>query len=266
MPHTQNHRPRLYYEVQGEGEPLVLLMGLGVDILGWALQLPAFSESYRTVALDNRDVGRSDYVDEPYEVADMATDALAVCDELGLDSFHVLGLSMGGLIAQELALDAPERVRTLTLGTTYGGSGRYGVVRSRLLASAARRAPFEEHVDTLLTLTLSEAFYENEEGVEFIRNATLSHPYPQKPEGFARQAEAAGRHEARDRLSSLSMPVHVIGAGHDILVPVWKSQELADLIPNATLTVIDDAPHGLNLERAEEFNRTVLDFLASHSG
>jgi len=265
MPRTENHRPRLYYEVHGDGEPLVLLMGLGVDILGWALQLPAFSERYRTVALDNRDVGRSDYADEPYEIADMADDALAVCDDIGLESFHLLGVSMGGLIAQELALRDPDRVRTLTLCTTYGGTGRYGAVRSRLLASAAMRAPFEEHVDMLLTLTLSEGFYENQEGVDFIRNATLGHPHPQRPEGFARQAEAAGRHDVRDRLPSLSMPVHVLGAEHDILIPVWKSRELAELIPNATLTVIDNAPHGVNLERAEEFNRAVLEFLESHS-
>lgn len=261
MPHTDNHAPRLYYEVHGEGEPLVLIMGLGADILAWMLQLPAFSERFRTVAIDNRDVGRSDYVEDGYEITDMAADALAVCDELGLDSFHLVGLSMGGLIAQELALSSPERVRTLTLCVTYGGAGRYGAVRSRLLGQSALRAPFEQHVDTLLTLTLSEQFYDNAEGLEYIRNMTLAHPHPQRPEGFARQAEASGRHEARDRVGGLSMPVHVVGAEHDVLVPVWKSRELNDLIAGSKLTVLEGAPHGLNIERAEEFNRAVLSFL-----
>lgn len=262
MPHTDSHRPRLYYEVQGEGEPLVLLMGLGADILAWILQLPACSERYRTITIDNRDVGRSDYVDGPYEIADMAADALAVCDELELESFHLLGLSMGGMIAQEVALAAPERVRTLTLCVTYGGVGEYARTRSRLLAAQAMRAPFEEHVDMLLTLTMSEQFYENPEAVQYMRNMMLAHPHPQRPEGFGRQAEAAARHDVRGRLAELQMPVHVIGAEHDILVPVWKSRELADLIPGAKLTVLEGAPHGINIERAEEFNRAVLDFLA----
>jgi pimeloyl-ACP methyl ester carboxylesterase len=261
MPHTQSHRPRIYYEVQGEGEPLVLVMGLGADILAWILQLPAFSERFRTIAIDNRDVGRSDYVDGSYEVADMAADALAVCDELELDSFHLLGMSLGGMIAQEGALAAPERVRSLTLCATYAGVGEYGRVRSELLASAALRTPFEEHVDTLLALTMSEAFFENREAVEYMRGMMLAHPHPQQPEGFARQARAAGRHDARDRLAQLTMPVHVIAAERDILVPVWKTREVADLIPGARLTVLDEAPHGINVERAEEFNRAVLDFL-----
>jgi 3-oxoadipate enol-lactonase len=93
----------------------------------------------------------------------------------------------------------------------------------------------------------------------------LSNAHPQRPEGFARQLEASSHHEARDRLGALSMPVHVVGAEHDILIPVWKSRELAELIPGAKLTVIERAPHGVNLERAEEFNRVVLEFIAEHA-
>ncbi len=90
----------------------------------------------------------------------------------------------------------------------------------------------------------------------------LQNPHPQAPEAFARQLDASSRHDARDRLGELRMPTHVIGAEHDILVPVWKSRELAELIPGSKLTVLEACPHGLNLERAEEFNRLVLDFIA----
>jgi 3-oxoadipate enol-lactonase len=93
----------------------------------------------------------------------------------------------------------------------------------------------------------------------------LQNPHPQPPEAFARQLAASSRHDARDRLGSLSLPVHVIGSEHDILVPVWKARELAELIPGARLTVIENAPHGANVERAEEFNRLVLDFIAEGS-
>ncbi len=263
MPYTQSTERRIYYEIHGEGEPLVAVMGLGADTLAWIPQLPALSQRYRTIVFDNRDVGRSDYVDEPYEVADMAADAFALCNELELESFHLLGVSMGGAIAQHMALAQTERLRSLTLCVTWAGTGRYGVERGRILGATAERLPIEQHVETLLLLTMSEAFYENREAVDYLRRVILEDPNRQSAEAFARQAEASGRHDVRDRIGSLSIPVHVIGAEHDLLVPVWKSRELFELIPGAKLTVIDGAGHGVNLERSEEFNRAVLDFLAT---
>jgi pimeloyl-ACP methyl ester carboxylesterase len=116
-----------------------------------------------------------------------------------------------------------------------------------------------------MLLCFSEGFFENTEAVEFVRTMMLQNPNPQPADAFARQLDASSRHDARDRLASLSMPAHVIGAEHDILLPVWKSQELAELIPGATLTVLEASPHGLNVERAEEFNRVVLDFIAERA-
>ena len=114
-------------------------------------------------------------------------------------------------------------------------------------------------------LTLSEGFFENHEAVDFVRNVALGNPNPQSPEAFGRQLAASSRHDARGRLGGLTtMPVHVIGAEHDILIPVWKSREVAELIPDAKLTVIEGAPHGVQLERPLEFNAAVLDFIAEH--
>jgi 3-oxoadipate enol-lactonase len=263
MPFVDTPNGRMYYEVQGEGEPLLCVMGLSADHLAWALQVPAWSERFRTVIFDNRDVGQSFYADGPYEVRDMAADTLALADALELDSFHLLGMSLGGAISQEVALAAPERVRTLTLVVTFAGAGNWGVERARLWGAEVMRKSREEHVDSLLLYTLSEQFYANPEGVKFIRDMVLANPHPQAPEAFVRQLEAGGRHETRDRLGSLSMPVHVIGAAHDTLVPVWKSEEIAELVPGAQLTIVPDAPHGLNLERAEEFNELVAGFITT---
>jgi pimeloyl-ACP methyl ester carboxylesterase len=132
-----------------------------------------------------------------------------------------------------------------------------------MLAADVLRRSYEEQIDQMMLLCFTEALYDETEKITFLRQGMLSNPHPQQPEGFARQAEASGRHEARERLPSLKMPVHVIGAERDILVPVWKSQELADLIPGAKLTIIEGAAHGLNLERAEDFNAAVLGFLRS---
>ena len=265
MPFADTNGQRLFYEVHGEGDPLVLVTGLGGDHLSWGEQLEAFSARYRTVVFDNRDSGRSTECAEGYEVDDMARDTLALADELGLDGFHLLGVSLGGAVGQEVALAAPDRVRTLTLAMTWGGDGHWGRVRGRLMANAALRTPPEEHVEQLLHSCLSEELFEDPERVAYFRQMVLENPHPQSVEAFARQAQAVGRHEARDRLGRLSMPVHVIGAERDMMIPIWKSRELAELIPDAQLTVIEGGTHGVNLEQAEEFNRLVLDWLAEHA-
>jgi len=191
----------------------------------------------------------------------MARDALALADALDLDSFHLVGLSMGGAIAQEMALAAPERIRTLTLCVTWGGAGGAGEWETRVWAPQVLRSSFEERCDELLLRCYSEEFMSDPQRVEVARQMMLAHPYPQSAEAFVRQLTACGRHETRDRLGQLSMPVHVIGAEHDILVPVWKSKELAELIPDAKLSIVERGAHGMNWERAEEFNRLVLEFI-----
>ena len=124
----------------------------------------------------------------------------------------------------------------------------------------------EQHVDELMLLNFSEGFFENADGVAWLRGMMLENPHPQTPEAFARQLDASSRHNTLDRLGSLSMPTHVIGAEYDLLVPIWKSRELAERIPGAELTVIEGSPHGANIERAEEFNAAVLNFIAAQGG
>jgi pimeloyl-ACP methyl ester carboxylesterase len=252
---------QLYYEVLGEGEPLLCVHGLACDTLAWIPQLQAFSSEFRTVIFDNRDVGRSSMADGPYEIADMARDALGLADELGLDSFHLLGVSMGGAIAQEIAIQAPDRVRTLTLAVTFPAGGTYAQRLAEVWSSRVRQVSREQHIDELMLMNHSEEFYEHPEMVEFIRTAILQNPHPQPPEAFGRQLAACGRHDARAMLPTLTMPTHVIGGECDILVPVWKAREIAETIPGARFTVMPAAPHGLSLERAEEFNAAVLGFI-----
>jgi 3-oxoadipate enol-lactonase len=252
---------RLYYEVHGDGEQLLCVHGLSCDTLAWIPQIQAFAAAHRTVIFDNRDVGQSSMAEGGYQIADMARDALGLADELGLETFHLLGISMGGAIAQEIALQAPERVRTLTLAATFHDSGAYARQVAKVWGARVRQISREQHIDELMLLNHSEAFYENPEMVEFVRTAMLNNPHPQPPDAFARQLGASSRHDTRDRLGALTMPTHVIGGEFDILVPVWKSREIAALIPGAKLTVLPNAPHGLSLERAEEFNAAVLGFI-----
>lgn len=263
MPHADLNGFQIHYDVHGEGEPLLCVHGLGCDRRAWALQIDPFSRDYQAVFFDNRDVGQSSLASGEYTTADMAGDVLALADHLGFDTFHLLGISLGGMISQQVALTAPERVRTLTLAVTHGGVQTAGRLRGQLLGAFARYLPLEDRVDNLLYLCYTEAFFENDELFQFMRTALLENPYPQPPEAFARQAAAGAHHDVRDRLGELAMPVHVIGAERDLMIPVWKARELAGLIPHAKYTELDGQGHGVMWEAADRFNNAVTEFLAT---
>jgi pimeloyl-ACP methyl ester carboxylesterase len=263
MPHADLNGLEVHYDVHGEGDPLICVHGLGCDRRAWALQIQPFSEGYKAVFFDNRDVGQTSLAAQSYSTADMGQDVLALADHLELESFHLLGISLGGMVSQQVALSAPDRVRTLTLAVTHGGVRKAGQVRGHLLGSYARHLPPEDQVDNLLYLCYTEAFFENDAMYEFMRNALLENPYPQPAEAFARQAAAGAGHDVRDRLHELTMPVHVIGAERDLMIPVWKAKELASLIPGSKLTIIDGQGHGVMWEAADEFNSAVTEFLAT---
>jgi pimeloyl-ACP methyl ester carboxylesterase len=260
LPEADVNGQRISYEMQGpqDGEPIVLVMGLGVDRVGWLPQLQALSEHHRVLVFDNRDVGRSAPAAGAYEISDMADDLLGVADAAGLDSFHLVGLSMGGAISQHAALKAPERIRTLTLIVTYA----YGAPdRARIWAPMLRRMDREWRLDFLLMMVHSQEFAEGD-FLPVVRQAMLDYPYQQDVEAFIRQLEASSRHDVRDRIGTLDIPVQVIGAEHDLMVPVWKSKELAALIPGAELEILEGAGHAVNIERADVLNRKILEFVS----
>ena len=263
MPSAELNGLEIFYDVHGEGDPLLCVHGLACDRRAWAMQIEPFSQRYKMVIFDNRDVGQSGQAGADYSTADMAQDVLALADHLELETFHLLGISLGGMVSQQVALAAPERVRTLTLAVTHGGVQEAGRLRGHLLGAYARHLPREDQIDNLLYLCYTEAFFEDEEMFQFMRTALLENPYPQAPEGFARQAAAGAQHDVRDRLHELTMPVHVIGAERDIMIPVWKSEELASHIPGSKFTIIPRQGHGVMWEGSEQFNTAVTEFLAA---
>lgn len=266
VPYADIDAGRLYYEQHGHGEPLLCIQGLALDVSGWRPQIPAFARRHQVTVFDNRDVGRSFYATAPYDIPSLAADAVALADLLGLERFHVLGSSMGGAIAQELALGHPERVLSLTVSVSYGGNGRLGRERTRLALAGAEHQSDDERAAALMVATLSEqTFEELGDQLGAMGEMVQSYPHRQRREGYLRQLQASATHEARDRLPGLRLPVHVIGAEQDAFVPVWKSKELAGLIPGARLSIIAGAAHAVNLERSAEYNTLVLDFLAQAS-
>ncbi len=265
MPFADVNGLRLFHDEQGSGAPLLCIMGLASDHRAWALQMDAFAEQHRTIVFDNRDVGASTICEDDYAIADLAADAIGLADHLGLERFHLLGISLGSCVAQRVALAIGDRVHTLTLAATWAGTApAYSEMRSRVWEREVRRSTREEFLEEFMLLTLSEQLFESEEAVDTVKRMTMENPDPQPTEALVRQIRSMSRHDVRDRLSELRMPVHVIAGDRDLLIPPWKSEEVAQYVDDATLTLLRGIGHAMNLERVEEFNRAVLSWLAEH--
>lgn len=263
MPTAKVGDINMYYEVHGEGEPLLLIAGLGGNLTGWIFQTLEFSNKYRVIVFDNRGVGRTDAPDVPYATGMMADDTAGLLDVLGIERAHILGLSMGGFIAQELAFKYPRRVKSLILATTAASPHSSN---KHLLYTWGRMAQEGVSVETRLREQLpwifTDKFFENTELVQMAINTMLANPHQQPAYAYARQVTACVEHDTRDRLGQITAPTLVLVGKEDILLPIQMSEELAAGIPNAELVVLEGGGHGFLVEIADRFNQAVMDFLA----
>ena len=265
LPKVRVRDIELFYMEAGAGDPLVLVMGFGGDHLAWGLQIPAFAAQYRVIAFDNRGVGQTDAPDLPYTTALMADDTVGLLDALGIARAHVCGVSMGGMIAQEIALRHPERVRTLQLHATMARPDAYMHALSETWGRLRPRMEREEWLRTLaLWLFAPLTFAERAEFVELVLQNALANPYPQSLVGFRRQGEAVRAHDTLERLDRLRCPTLVSVADQDILVPPRFSHTIASRVPGAELKTIADAGHAYMWENPDAFNAMCLEFLARH--
>jgi pimeloyl-ACP methyl ester carboxylesterase len=255
----------LYYEVHGDGPPLVLVMGIGYDSSLWTLaQVPTLSTQFQVVIVDNRDAGRSSQAMHPYTIADMADDLAGLLDALAIQRSHLLGLSMGGMIAQEFALRHADRVDRLVISGSGAAPARSAVDPVRIWSWVkAHDASGEVFGGQQLTALFSTGFLRNHKAVQDTTALLASNPYPMSPEAYGRQADAYLRYDAVDRLSAITAPTLVVVGEQDLLTPPWVAREVADAIPGARFEVIrgDGSSHVVPIERPDEFNRVVSSFL-----
>ena len=259
---------RLYYEVYGEGEPLLLIMGLGANHLGWAAQVPAYAQEFQVIVFDNRGTGQSDLPEGvDYTIPLLADDAAALLEALNVDTAHVYGVSMGGMIAQELALRHPERVRSLILGATSPGGPHAAPPEPAARGSLIDRGAAEDEAvsPALLEVLFSPGFLA-EHGAELRERFQSSAGYPETtPEAYVAQLGAAARHDTYDRLPEIAAPTLVIHGTDDPLLPVENGRILAERIPGAELVLLEGARHGYLFEKQAEADAAVLGFLRAHS-
>jgi 3-oxoadipate enol-lactonase len=253
---------RLHYEVFGrrDGEPVLLIQGLGVDARGWMMQRRAIGARFRVVAFDNRGSGRSDKPDGPYSMLGLADDACRVLDAADFDSAHVMGASLGGVVSQHLAVLHPERVRSLVLACSGCRHQRW------------RRELFEEWIEAANERGMRALAQENARWLVGPRSLRRFWPLfdllgplaiSAPRHGFVAQIRAIldADDDLRESLREISVPTLVIVGSQDILTPVGDSEELVELIPGAELVVVRGAAHGFMVEAFRPFNEAVLEFL-----
>ncbi len=262
MPFVENQGTKIYWDEQGQGEPVLLIMGLGYTSVMWHRTRPALAQRYRTIAFDNRGVGMSDVPPGPYSIATMASDAAAVLDVAGISRAHVFGVSMGGAIAQEFALRYPARMLSLILGCTAPGGSltvrAAGKVADLLMA---RGITLEQAREDILPYIYDAAT--PREKIE--EDLSLRRRWLPSPQGYMAQLHAILAWESYSRIAQITAPTLVIHGKSDALVPPGNGELIAKRIPGAKLVLLEHASHLFLTDQTEETNKEVLEFLLSHA-
>jgi pimeloyl-ACP methyl ester carboxylesterase len=227
----------------------------------WGLHIGWMSEIRTVVAFDNRDIGQSSSASGDYTPADMARETIGLLDQLEIQRADVCGYSLGGAVAQELALAAPDRVRALVLCSTWATTDNWLRVRFNTWERIAPVADPATVTDLGALDLYTHRFFADLTALEMLRAMAAAAPNERGPDGLVRQWRADQAHDARDRLEQIACPTLVVVGDEDVLVPRRYSKEVADLIPGARLEVIEAAGHGAFLEQPDAFRAAVEPFL-----
>jgi pimeloyl-ACP methyl ester carboxylesterase len=256
---------RLHYEIAGEGEPLLLIPGTGQGAGLWVNQIPVLRARYRCVLLDNRGSGQSEVTDAGYSILQMAEDALALLDQIGIGRAHVCGQSMGALIAQEIAAARPELVASLQLHGTFDRTTDYPHLRRQL---EIRRALVERELWDIFgpnsVVWLNPPAYVNEHDAELqLQQERFFKNLPNKTALMGHfQADLA--YDAGDRLTRIIAPTLITVGSHDITTLPAYGRAVGAQIPGSEFHVFEGAGHLPFLQFSDEFNRVMRDFLQRH--
>jgi len=262
MPFVENLGARIYWDEQGSGAPLLLIMGLGWPSQAWQRLRPALSEKYRTIALDNRGAGKSDAPPGPYSVAQMAADAAAVLNAARVNTAHVFGVSLGGMIAQEFALQYPNKVRSLILGCTAAGGPEAVRAEDEALRVLMTRGPDLEQ----FARAINPFIYDAGTSPQLVEEDTASRlKWYASGEGYFAQLQAVIAWEAYSRIAQIAVPTLVIHGENDRLVPAENGRRIAERIPGAKLAIIPGASHIFTTDQPAAAQGAILEFLGAQA-
>ena len=247
----------MYYEIHGEGEPLVLISGLGGSAVAWEPIIPIFSDNYKVIVFDNRGVGRTDAPDIPYSMEMMADDISGLLEKIGIERANVYGESMGGIVAQFFALRHPKKVIKLILQSTSCLGSHAVMASDEVLKYLENQAKTTERDDNPLPGITTEFADKNPLIVKELRERMQRYPAP----GMQRQLQASINSEGTyDSLPKISAPTLIIHGEADLLWPVENARILASRIPNSQVIIYGKTGHQM-LESMDEKNKAVLEFI-----
>lgn len=265
MPKIRAGDVEIFFQVSGSGPPLLLIAGFACDHLIWSKVVPALSASFRVITFDNRGMGRTTGDVSALTLRQMADDAAALLNALDIDSAHIVGHSMGGLIAQELAIAQPDRVKSLILISSCARLDERVRAIIQTWGDLPKRLDAEASARLILPWMYTNAFYSKPGAIEELVAKMMANPYPPTVEGIYAQSRASMIADTVDRLHLISKPTLVLTGREDILLTVEFSEQLARGIVNAELVILENSGHGLLIESAAAVSAPMLSFFSSVS-
>jgi pimeloyl-ACP methyl ester carboxylesterase len=246
------------YTISGQGDSLVMIMALGTGQKGWMFQTKFFKKYFKVITFDNRGAGNSDKPEGPYSIRTMAEDTIGLMDYLHIDKAHILGVSLGGMIAQELAINYPQRVNRLILGCTFckqDNSTQYPEWGEAI--ESCLKGDFDPMFDRLFNKRLNQIILGSmmKRALKKFEEAGIR--------GIAGQYQASAKHNTTDRLALIKSPTLVIGGTADRVMIPNSFKDMSSLIPQSKLAMIGNGSHCIFVEARKKFNQEVLDFLKS---
>jgi len=263
MPKIKVNDITIYYEIRGDGFPYVMIQGLGADVNWWIPEVIApISQNFKAIIFDNRGTGRTDKPVMDYSIRLFADDTVGLMDALNIEKAHIFGASMGGMIAQEIAISYPERVEKLVLCCTHCGGSKQVFPSNEIVQMMAttREVTPEELVNDIMPLVFTEDFIKNNPDlIELYKQRMLKIPTP--PDSYQRQTQATMSFSSGIRLKRIKAPTLILQGKEDILVPPENAELLAKRIPNAKVVLFDNAAHLLFQPDPEIVNNKIIEFL-----
>jgi len=263
MAFVENQGIKIYWDERGQGAPILLIMGLGYPSNLWHRTRPVLAQHFRTVAFDNRGVGLSEVPPGPYSIATMASDAAAVLDAAGVSDAHVFGVSMGGMIAQEFALQYPARTRSLILGCTSPGGPSAVRAESKVADILMARGMTLEQAREAMLPYIYDAATPREKIEE---DLSLRRRWFPSQRGYMAQLQGILAWESYSRITEITAPTLVIHGKSDALVPPANGKLIAGRIPGARLVLLEHASHLFLTDQTQEAHKEIFEFLRSHAG
>lgn len=267
MPIVHTNGINLHYEMQGSGEPLLLIMGITATGSVWEKHVAYWQQTFTCITADNRGVGLSDQPEGPYSTAQMADDYAGLLDALGLPKVRVVGCSMGSTIAQQLAIRHPEKVVSMVLMCPWANCDNMAKAIFQHMVDCKKAMAPDAFSLFIQVLIYSKATWDNEAmaaDMAAARSLAATEEQVQSLQGLQGQAAACMEHDVLHLLPQVKQPVLVIGGREDIFTPVWMASAVAGAIPNSELHLYDVAGHAFHWEQMADFNERINNWLLAH--